>query len=96
MSLDSSSLDLIRWTFTVNPEHRAAIESHLADLGLEVLVQDDSRFIVSWEEPGHQPEEVIEELWELNGATFEVTQEEFHRFGLHIVHHDEQGVPEAA
>jgi len=80
---DPSSIDLIRWTFAVNPDQRAKIESHLADLGLEVFVTGGTNFTVMWEEPEGNVEEVIEEVWELNGEPFEVTQEEFHRLGLH-------------
>ncbi len=92
----ADSLDLIRWTFTINPDHRAAIEAHLLDLGLEVQMQDDSRVVATWEEPDADPESVIEELWALNGDTFEVTQEEFHRLGLHIVHPVDEEASEAA
>ena len=90
------TLDLIRWTFTINPEHRAAIEAHLNDLGLDVIVHDDARFVVSWEEPDDGADEVIEEIWALNGEPFEVAQEEFHRISLNILHHAEEDVQEAA
>ncbi len=53
--------DLIRWTFTIDPAHRVEIEEHLADMGLDVLIRDDSQFIVTWEEPDRTPEEVVEE-----------------------------------
>ena len=85
----ASSIDLVRWTFTVDSSHRAEIESHLVDLGLDVVVHEDNKFIVTWEEPDREVESVIEELWELNGSPFEVTQEEFHRLGLHLLHHEE-------
>src|SRR5262245_53431825 len=80
------SLDVIRWTFTSDPAHRVAIEQHLSDLGLDVMVREDCKFIVTWDEPDREVEDVIAEIWELNGAPFEVTQEELHRFGLHILH----------
>jgi hypothetical protein len=93
----ASSIDLIRWTFTINGEHRAAIEGHLVDLGLDVLVHDDSHFVVTWEEPDRETDEVVEELWALNGEPFEVTQEEFHRVGLHTLHNaDDEPAQEAA
>jgi hypothetical protein len=82
--------DLIRWTFAIDPAHRAEIEEYLADMGLDVLVRDDSQFIVTWEEPDRTPEEVVEELWALHGSPFEVTHEEFHRLGIHVLHHDDE------
>lgn len=85
----TSSIDLIRWTFTINPAHRAAVEGYLSDLGLEVIVVEDSKFTVMWEEPDQEVEAVIEEMWGLHGEPFEVTQEEFHRLGLHTFHHAE-------
>jgi len=90
------SIDLLRWTFTINPEHRAAIEGHLSDLGLDVIVQEDARFVVSWEEPDETTDEVIEEIWALNGEPFEVTQEEFHRVNLNLLQHADEDVQEAA
>ncbi len=93
---DAASIDLIRWTFSVNPEQREPIETYLADLGLDVVVQDDARFVVSWEEPDREIDEVIETIWELNGETFEVTQEEFHRLALHTLHDEEGAAQEAA
>jgi hypothetical protein len=93
----AASLDLIRWTFTIDPAHRAAIEEHLSDLGLDVLVRDDCKFLATWDEPDRDVDEVITTIWELNGAPFEVTQEEFQRSGLHILHHvEDEGTQEAA
>jgi hypothetical protein len=94
---NAAAIDLLRWTFSVNPKHREAIEGHLNDLGLDVLVHDDSKFIVTWEEPEGEVEEVIEAIWSLNGEPFEVTQEDFQRLGLHILHHaDEESARDAA
>ena len=59
----ASSIDLIRWTFSINSAHRAAIEGHLSDLGFDVFVQDDSIFTVTWEEPDREVDEVIEAIW---------------------------------
>lgn len=84
-----ATIDLIRWTFEANPEHRAAVEAHLADLGLDVLVRDGSHFLVTWDEPEGNIDEVIEAIWALNGEPFEVTQEEFHRQNLLHLHHDD-------
>jgi hypothetical protein len=86
---NTGSIDLIRWTFTVNPTHRDEIRGHLADMGLDVLVHGEDMFVVTWEEPDNTAEEVIEEIWEINGAPFDVTQEDFHRVGLHTYHHAE-------
>lgn len=82
-----TSIDLVRWTFTLDSPHRDAIKAHLVNLGLEVAIHDGNMFTVTWEDPEGEVEAVIEELWELNGAHFEVNQEEFHRVGHHIVHH---------
>ena len=60
--------DLIRWTFSANPDHRAEIESHLDDLGLDVLVRNESQFLVTWDEPEGNLDEVIEAIWAINGA----------------------------
>lgn len=88
--------DLVRWTFTINPDHRATIEAHLNDLGLDVVVHEDARFVVSWEEPDETADEVLEEIWALNGEPFEVTQEEFQRTGLHTLQHADEDVSQAA
>ena len=84
-----STIDLIRWSFTVEPENAEAIEAHLNDLGLDVLVRDDSQFLVTWDEPEGNIEEIIEAIWELNGKPFEVTQEEFHRQSLLHLQYEE-------
>ncbi|WP_406699359.1 hypothetical protein V5E97_10870 [Singulisphaera sp. Ch08] len=81
----ASSIDLIRWTFHINSAHRAEIEGHLSDLGFDVYVQDDSIFTVTWEEPDREVDEIIEEIWALNGEAFEVTQEAFHRLEMHTL-----------
>jgi hypothetical protein len=86
---NEASTDLIRWTFTIDPSHRRAIESHLDDLGADVWVRDESKFQVTWEEPEESLDEVVEALWSIHGEPFEVTQEEFHRIGLHVLQHSE-------
>ena len=86
---DAATIDLIRWTFAVDPENRAAIEEHLNDLGLDVLVRDGSQFLVTWDEPEGNVDEVIEAVWALNGEPFEITQEEFHRQNLVQLNHDD-------
>ncbi|MGE3819034.1 MAG: hypothetical protein AB7I30_06325 [Isosphaeraceae bacterium] len=88
---DTGTLDLIRWTFSVDPEKSASIAEYLGDLGLEVLVRDESQFMVLWDEPEGDADEVVESLWELHGTPFEITQEEFHRRSLLHVHHEEGG-----
>jgi hypothetical protein len=92
MSEDRNPLavDLIRWSFSVNPDHRVEIEDHLNDLGLDVLVRNENQFLVTWDEPEGNLDEVIEAIWAINGEPFEVTQEEFHRLGLHALHHEEE------
>ncbi|MFO0908638.1 MAG: hypothetical protein U0794_09790 [Isosphaeraceae bacterium] len=93
----NATIDLIRWTFSVNPTHRAAIEEHLNDLGLDVLVREECQFTVTWDEPEGNIDEVVEALWAINEEPFEITQEEFHRQNLLSIHHDEDGAePEQA
>jgi hypothetical protein len=93
---EDRTVDVIRWAFTCAPEHAAAIKEYLTDLGLDVLVYDDSKFLASWDEPDSDVEEVISELWALNGAPFEVTQEDFHRLDLHTLYHVEDEAGEQA
>jgi hypothetical protein len=99
MSADtkSASTDLVRWSFTINPEHRAAIEDYLADLGADILVRDGQDFIVTWDEPEDEHSEVIEAIWALNGEPFEVIQEAFHRLELNTIHQiDDESSQQAA
>jgi hypothetical protein len=84
------SVEMIRWTFTVNSTHRVEIESHLLDLGLEVQARGDETLIVTWDEPEGGVDELIEELWAINGEPFEITHEEFHRINMLIYHPEEQ------
>lgn len=80
----STSLDMIRWTFSIDPERRQEVSEYLTDLGLEIQVVGD-QFIVTWEDPdGEDVSGIIEELWEVHGAPFEVTHEEFHRLSLSV------------
>jgi hypothetical protein len=82
-SIAGSTINLIRWTFTPDAAHRAELETYLADHGLEVYVNVDGRFTVLWDEPEGEIDGVVEELWEINGAVFEVTHEEY----LHLNHY---------
>jgi hypothetical protein len=83
------SVEMIRWTFTVSPEHRVEIETHLLDLGLEIQARGDDTLVVTWDEPEGGIEELIEELWAINGEPFEITHEEFHRASLMVYHPEE-------
>src|SRR6516165_10734863 len=85
------SLDMIRWTFTSDPEQSTAIEEYLVDQGLDVLRYEECKFLVTWDEPEGDVEAIIDEIWALNGAPFEVTQEEFHRLGLHTLYYSDEG-----
>jgi hypothetical protein len=85
----SAATDLVRWSFTIDPAHRGAIEGHLIDLGADVLVREGQDFIVTWDEPDDDLSGVIEAIWTLNGEPFEVIQEGFHRLELHTIHHEE-------
>src|SRR5579871_4754347 len=84
-----TAIDMIRITFNVNPEHRAEIETHLADLGLDVHARADGHFTAFWEEPEGAIDELVEELWEINGERFEVTKEEFSRLNILVYHHED-------
>ncbi len=83
------AIDMIRITFTADPERRGEIETYLADLGLDVHVWGDGHVTAFWEEPEGELDETIEALWEINEAPFEVTSEEFRRLNLHVYHHEE-------
>src|SRR5437016_1530036 len=86
---NSPSLDLVRWTFTIDPAHRSEIESYLHDLGADVLVREGVEFLVTWDEPEGSLVEVIEMIWSLNGASIDVIQEEFQRLSLYTLHDGE-------
>jgi hypothetical protein len=85
------SVELIRWTFSVTPEHRVEIETHLLDLGLEVQARGEDTLIVTWDEPEGGIDELIEELWAINGEPFDVTHEEFHRVNMLVYQPEEVG-----
>ena len=86
---ETFSIELIRWTFTVDPAHLGEIEAHLVDQGLEVLVRGEDTLVATWDEPEGEIDEVIEELWAINGQPFEVIHEEFHRANLLVYHVEE-------
>ncbi len=85
----TASTDLIRWTFTVPHEAVIPVLGHLADLGSEVFVRAET-FHVFWEETDVDLDVVVEAIWDLAGVQFEITQEEFHRLELHILHPEEE------
>ncbi len=89
-------VDLVRWTFAVDPDRRSPIEAHLLDHGADVLVRGEDQLVASWEEPASDMEEVIEALWGLNGGPFEVTVEAFRRLDLHTLQSDDDVSQEAA
>lgn len=84
-----ATIDMIRITFTADPAHRAEIEGYLADLGVDVHTWGDGHVTAFWEEPEGDLDEVVEHLWEINEAPFEVTQEAFRRLNLLVYHHEE-------
>ena len=93
----SASTDLVRWSFTINPAHRDAIEGHLADLGADILIRDGQDFVVTWDEPEGDLTDVIEAIWALNGEPFDVIQEAFQRLELHTIQHvEDEWTPQAA
>src|SRR5690349_18042674 len=91
----SPSIELIRWTFTVGAENRVELETHLLDLGLEVQARGEDTLVVTWDEPEGGVEELIEELWAINGEPFEITHEEFHRTNMVVYHPEETGGEES-
>ena len=93
---DTRPIDMIRWSFTADPSRRAEIEGYLDDLGLDVYVRGEAQFTAIWEEPEGDPDEVVERLWEINGAPFEVTHEEFSRLNLLAYHAEDEAATEAA
>jgi hypothetical protein len=95
-STNARSIDLVRWSFTVSPDHRTEIETHLDDLGADVSVRGEDRFTVTWEEPEADLEGVVEAIWSLNGTPFEVTQEEFQRLSLYTLEHAEDAAAHEA
>lgn len=98
MSLDTTPtpIDLVRWSFTIDPAHRDEIEGHLLDLGADVLVREGEHFVVTWDEPEGDLTDVIEALWSLNGPPFEVTQEDFHRLALHTIQYADDATGQQA
>jgi hypothetical protein len=93
---NTPSVELVRWTFTVNQEHRVEIETHLLDLGLELQARGDDILVVTWDEPEGSFDELIEELWAINGEPFEVTHEEFHRVNMLVYQPEEISEPDKA
>ena len=87
--LASEGIDLIRWTFTIDPAQLSAVEGYLSDLGLDVHASAEGRIVATWEEPDGDVDEVIEGLWAAHGAPFEITHEEFHRAALWSLHHED-------
>ena len=79
---DESTLDMVRWTFTANPEHRAELEAYLIDHGADVHIKNEANFIVLWDEPEFDMDQVVEALWTTNDGEFQVIHEGFHRLNL--------------
>ena len=90
------SIEMIRWTFTVSPEHRVEIETYLLDLGLEIQARGDDVLVVTWDEPEGGFDELIEDLWAINAEPFEITHEGFHRVNLLVYHPEETEEVESA
>lgn len=92
----SSSVEMIRWTFAVDPSRHGDIEAYLVDQGLEVLVRGEDTMVATWDEPEGDPAEVIEGMWAVAGTHFEVTHEEFHRVNLSVYDADDDEVKAVA
>lgn len=86
---EEQTIDMIRWTFTADPSKRDELANYLVDRGLEVLVRDEETLVAIWDEPEGDIDEVVEALWEINGAPFEITHEEFHRANLLVYEPEE-------
>ena len=84
----TASTDLIRWTFNVPEAAVDPVSAHLSDLGADVFLAEDNTFHVTWDEPSLDLDPVVEAIWGLAGAPFEIAQEEFHRLALHILQHE--------
>lgn len=78
---EERTIDLIRWTFTIDPSRKSAVEEYLGDLGIDVHIAADGQALALWDEPeaDADTDAIVEGLWEAHGATFEVTHEEFAR-----------------
>lgn len=77
--------DLVRWTFTVDPSRRETLVNYLSDLGLDVLTRAEGQVVAVWDEPGDADlDAVIDELWSLNGAPFDVVHEELSRLSMEV------------
>ena len=93
---NAPTIDLIRLTFIIDPARRPEVETYLTDLGLDVQVRGEEVFVVTWEEPGRDIEELIEGLWAAHGEPFEVTHEAFRRLDLLVYHAEREPIQEAA
>lgn len=93
-----TGLDLVRWTFTAQPERRQAIIAYLSDLGVDVAVAADGHLVAIWDEPDADVDfdAVVDELWALNETPFELTHEEFGRSNLEVYEADDEGEARAA
>lgn len=86
---EEQAIDMIRWTFTADPSKRDELASHLTDQGLEVMVRDEETLVAIWDEPEGDIDEVVEALWAINGAPFEIVHEEFQRANLLVYQPEE-------
>lgn len=93
---DDHAPDLIRWTFTIDPARLAEVVGLLNDHGLHVHDHGDGLLVATWDEPEGDPDELIEALWEVHGAPFEVTHESFRRLEHLAYHLDEDAADQAA
>ena len=88
--------DVVRWTFTPEPERRDPASAFLTGLGWEVLVREEGQVVATLDEPEADLDATVEELWAAVGATFEVTHEELRRTEFIVYHPDAEaeGEPE--
>jgi hypothetical protein len=94
---DEKSIDLVRWTFTADASKRQALVEHLNDLGLDVMVRAEGQVVAIWDEPGDADlDAVIDELWAIHGAPFDVVHEELHRTAMEVYEADEAADRHAA
>ena len=95
MSQDATP-DMIRWTFSVSRETRDEIATHLTDLGMDVVATAEGQFLVTWDEPDRDTDELASELWDIHGEPFDIIQEEFRRITHVLIHADDADGAEAA
>lgn len=90
-AMNDGTIDVVRWTFALEPERQGPVRELLADHGAEVHAVGEW-VVALWDEA--DPAEldgIVEELWDLHGAPFEVTHESLKRLDRFVYHHEDEG-----